>query len=251
MAWIDDASLSVKNGKTIVVSYQTIVRVVCSVTSTFVLTCMGSAALAQSIYTCVDGSGRKLTSDRPISECSDRTQRELSPQGTTRRVVGPILTAQEVTAKEEKEKAAAEARAIALEEKRRDRALLSRYPNRAAHDKQRAQAIEQVNEVVKASARRTQELTEQRVAINLEMEFYKKDPGKAPQAIKRRVEDNDNSAAVQKRFLADQDLEKQRLNARFDEELVKLKQLWAMAAGGAAPSTAAAANSAKNSQKKP
>ncbi len=32
---------------------------------------------------------------------------------------------------------------------------------------------------------------------------------------------------VQKRFLADQAQEKQRVNARFDEELAKLKQLWA------------------------
>ena len=203
--------------------------------------CISGASFAQSIYTCVDASGRKLTSDRPIAECSDRTQRELSPQGTTRRVVGPTLTVQELAAAEEKEKAAAEARATALEEKRRDRALLSRYPSRAGHDKERAQAIEQVNEVIKASAKRTQELAEQRLAINLEMEFYKKDPGKAPQAIKRRVEENDNSVAVQRRFLTEQDLEKQRVNARFDEELIKLKQLWAMAGGSSGAGTTAAA----------
>ena len=190
--------------------------------------------MAQSIYSCVDANGRKLTSDRPIPECVDRTQRELSPQGTTRRIVGPTLTEKERAAQEEKEKAIAEERALALEEKRRDRALLSRYPNRAVHDKERAQAIEQINEVIKASAKRSQELTEQRAAINLELEFYKKDPTKAPQSIKRRVEDNDNSAAVQKRFLADQDVEKQRVNARFDEELVKLKQLWALAGGAVA-----------------
>jgi hypothetical protein len=31
---------------------------------------------------------------------------------------------------------------------------------------------------------------------------------------------------IQKRFLADQAQEKQRINARFDEELAKLKMLW-------------------------
>lgn len=209
--------------------------------------------MAQSIYSCVDANGRKLTSDRPIPECVDRTQREFSPQGTTRRIVGPTLTEKERAAQEEKEKAIAEERAFALEEKRRDRALLSRYPSRAVHDKERAQAIEQINEVIKASAKRTQELTEQRAAINLELEFYKKDPTKAPQGIKRRVEDNDNSAAVQKRFLTDQDAEKQRVNARFDEELVKLKQLWAMAGGAAAggPVAVTSAVNAKPVTKKP
>ena len=203
------------------------------------VSCISSVAMGQSIYSCVDANGRKLTSDRPIPECIDRTQRELSPQGTTRRIVGPTLTEKERAVQEEKEKAIAEQRAFALEEKRRDRALLSRYPSRVVHDKERAQAIEQINEVIKASAKRSQELTEQRAAINVELEFYKKDPAKAPQGIKRRVEDNDNSAAVQKRFLTDQDLEKQRVNARFDEELVRLKQLWAMASGAATSSTVA------------
>jgi Domain of unknown function (DUF4124) len=212
---------------------------------------ISSAALAQSIYSCVDANGRKLTSDRPIADCVDRTQRELSPQGTTRRIVGPTLTARELAAQEVKEKTELESRAFALEEKRRDRALLSRYPNRAVHDKERAQAIEQVNEVIKASAKRSNELSEQRAAINLEMEFYKKDPSKAPQAIKRRVEENDSSTAVQRSFLAEQDLEKQRVNLRFDEELVKLKQLWAMAGGAAPPVLAAPATNEKSVQKKP
>ena len=44
--------------------------------------------------------------------------------------------------------------------------------------------------------------------------------------------------AVQKRFIADQDAEKKRVNMRFDEELVKLNQLWAM--GGAVPAAPAA-----------
>ena len=190
---------------------------------------LGGFAAAQSIYSCVDSKGRKLTSDRPIAECSDRTQRELSSQGTTKRIIGPTLTAQERSAQEAKEKAALEERTAALEEKRRDRALLARYPNKAVHDKERALALERVNEVIKASAKRTQELAEQRGAITMELEFYKKDPSKAPAALKRRIDENDASVAVQRRFLTEQDLEKKRVNLRFDEELVKLKQLWAMA----------------------
>lgn len=209
-------------------------------------------AEAQSIYSCVDAKGRKLTSDRPIPECIDRTQRELSPQGTTKRMVGPTLTAQERAAQEEKERVASEERAAAQEEKRRDRALLSRYPNKAVHDKERAQAIEQVNEVIKASAKRTQELAEQRASISMEMEFYKKDPSKAPAALKRRIDENDASVAVQRRFLTEQDLEKRRVNLRFDEELVKLKQLWAMASAPvAAAGNSPPAPATQNATKKP
>ena len=60
-------------------------------------------------------------------------------------------------------------------------------------------------------------------------EFYKKDPSKAPSALKRRLEENDSSILAQQRFIYDQDLLKSRVNLRFDEELVKLKTLWAIA----------------------
>ena len=50
------------------------------------------AAVAQpAIYSCVDGKGRRITSDRPIPECLDREQKELNPSGTVRRSVGPNL----------------------------------------------------------------------------------------------------------------------------------------------------------------
>lgn len=187
-------------------------------------------AAAQSIYTCVDGRGRKITADRPIAECMDRTQQELNRTGTVKRQVGPSLTAEERAVQDEKDKAAAEVRAREAEEKRRDRALLLRYPSRAVHDQERVTALAQVDEVIKASNKRTLELAEQRKAIQAEFEFYVKDPGKAPLSLKRKLEENDNSSAVQKRFVQDQEQEKKRVNVRFDEELVKLKPLWAMAA---------------------
>ena len=202
------------------------------------LACICASASAQSIYTCVDAKGRKITADRPIAECTDRTQRELSKTGTVRREIGPSLTAQELAAQEAKDRLALEARARDAESRRRDRALLLRYPSRAVHDQERTTALAQVDEVIKAANKRTGELAEQRKAIDSELEFYAKDTSKAPLALKRRIEENDKSVVVQKRFIAEQDLEKKRVNMRFDEELVKLKSLWAMA-GGAATGAAA------------
>ena len=75
------------------------------------------------------------------------------------------------------------------------------------------------------------------------MEFYAKDPSKAPASLKRRVEENDSSVAVSRRFIAEQDVEKQRVNQRFDEELVKLKQLWTLMGLPAARNAASGAAS--------
>ena len=67
----------------------------------------------------------------------------------------------------------------------------------------------------------------QRKEVDLEMEFYQADPSKAPMWLKRKVEDIEKQQAVQKRFLEEQAQEKTRINARFDEELVRLRPLWA------------------------
>ena len=194
-------------------------------------------ALAQSasIYTCVDDKGRKITSDRAIPECVDRVQREITPSGTVKRVIGPTLTAQERAAQEEKDKIAAETRAHQQEEKRRDRALLLRYPNKSSHDQERSLALAQTDEVSKAAVKSLQELAEQRKRLDNELEFYKKDFSKAPAQLRRRVEENDNNVATQKRLIADQVMERQRVNQRFDNEFGKLRQLWAVTIAPAAP----------------
>ena len=192
---------------------------------------------AQGIYTCTDARGRKLTSDRPIPECSDREQQLLNPSGTLKAKVGPTLTSQERANLETKVKAEQEELARLNEEKRRDRAQLVRYPTRAMHDKERAEALAQVGVVRQAATTRADELLRQRVDINKEMEFYKKDPGKAPPSLRRQVDEVTRSLAVQGRFIADQDGELKRVNVRFDEELVRLQLLWSRLS----PTTPAAA----------
>ena len=193
------------------------------------------AALAQGvpvngIYTCVDAQGRKLTSDRPIPECLDREQKVLNPSGTLKMKVAPSLTAAERAQQEAREKKQIEEQNRLQEEHRRDRALLIRYPDKAVHDKERADALNQIATVSKAASGRLVELATQRKKLDDEMEFYKKDPSKAPQNLKRQVEENTRSAEMQRRFIADQEVETQRVNARFDEELGRLRQIWAAAA---------------------
>jgi Domain of unknown function (DUF4124) len=182
-------------------------------------------AQSQGIYTCVDSKGRRLTSDRPIVECLDREQQRLGKTGTVREVIPPSYTREERERVEAERRAEEEKQARINEEKRRDRALLIRYPSQAVHDKERQEALVQIDEVINAVNKREAALVQQRKDIETEMEFYKADPTKTPLWLRRKVEDQ-KQMEVQKRFLADQIQEKQRINARFDEELVKLKQLW-------------------------
>ena len=199
------------------------IAVVSRLTATLLLC---GSVMAQSIYTCIDSKGRKITADRQIPECSDRVQHEVSPGGVVKRVLGPTLTDHELAAEEEKSKLQNAARLRESEEKRRNRALLLRYPNMAAHDKERALAVAQIDALSDMAQARVKELATQRASIHADFEFYQKDPSKAPATLVRRRDENDGNMAEQKRYIAEKTLEKQRVNARFDSELVKLRQLW-------------------------
>jgi len=179
------------------------------------------------IYTCVDAKGRRLTSDRPILDCLDREQTELSSSGKVVRKLGPSLTGEERAIEEEKQRKALEEKARIEEEKRRDRALLSRFPDRATHDKEREIALGVIDEVIKAAQRRVSELHWQRKKLDSEMEFYKGDAKQVPAAVKRQIDENENQVASQRRFIGNQEEEKKRINQRFDDELVRLNPLWA------------------------
>lgn len=201
------------------------------VVAALVLSIAAPAVLAQEksasgIYSCIDSKGRRLTSDRPIVECLDWEQKQLGNSGTVKRVVPPSYTAEERAQLELKRRADELEQARINEEKRREKALLIRYPNQALHDKERAEALAQIDEVISAVRKRGDELVKDRKDIDTELEFYKSDLKLAPPWLKRKIEDNEAQVQIQKRFLGDQMTEKQRINARFDEELAKLRQLW-------------------------
>ncbi len=179
------------------------------------------------IFSCVDASGRTITSDRPIPDCLDREQRELNSSGTVRRRVEPSYTAKEQAERDERTRQAQIAASRQIEERRRERALLMRYPNDAAHERDRTEAIGQIDAVIQSARKRQGELGEERKKLDAELEFYRNDLNKAPPSLRRQVEESNQSIAVQSRFIGEQEDEKKRVNQRFDDERVRLKQLWA------------------------
>jgi len=187
----------------------------------------GGPTVPSGIYSCTDARGRTITSDRRIPDCLDREQRELNPSGTTKRLIEPTYTAQEQAERDERKRLAALAAVRQAEERRRERALLVRYPTPVVHDRERADALAQIDAVIGAARKRIGELGVERRKVDDELEFYKKDVSKAPDSLRRQLDDNAKSVAVQIRFVGEQEDEKQRLNARFDEERVRLRLLWA------------------------
>ena len=185
-----------------------------------------STANTGGIYACTDANGRRITADRPIASCVDREQRVLGNTGVELRRVAPTLTEQERSAQDAKRRQEQAEQARMREERSRDRAILARYPNQAAHDAARAEATGQVDDVIGVAQQRQVELKERRRKLNTELEFYQNDPKKAPANLRRQLDDNTETQADQQRFIKQQDEEKQRINQRFDAELQQLRKLW-------------------------
>ncbi len=200
------------------------------------LLCAGDAWAG--IYTCVDKRGRKLTSDRPIAECTGTEQQMLNRDGSVRTVLPPTLTAEEKLAKETRERAENEARLARLDATRRDRNLVARYPDEVTHQRARESALDSVRLAVRATQARLRDLAQQRQPLLNEMEFYQ--GKKLPPKLKNALDANDAAMDAQKSAAANQAAEMDRINSLYDAELERLRRLWA----GAAPGTLSAKDQA-------
>lgn len=188
------------------------------------------ASSPSGIYTCTDDQGRKLTSDRPIAECTHKEQRVLNRDGSLKAVRPPTLTAEERAEQEARERAAAQARAAQADAVRRDRNLVVRFPDQSAHDKARNASLDTVRLAIRASQLRLEALGLDRKPLLDEAEFY---AGKAlPPELKAQLDANDAAFAAQRSAMQTQEAELARINKLYDAELAHLKRLWAGAAPG-------------------
>lgn len=194
----------------------------------------GNTPNAAGIYSCVDASGKRLTSDRPIPECLDREQRVLNKDGSQRNTLPPRMNAEERAAAEERQRQKELADVAQKDAVRRDRNLMLRFPNEAAHNKAREAALDDLRRGIAASEQHLKELQDDRKPLTAETEFYK---GKLlPYKLKTRLEANDAQQQAQKDIIAQQTAEITRVNALYDAELARLKRLWSGAAPGSSGS---------------
>lgn len=180
---------------------------------------------ASGIYTCVDAKGRRHTSDRPIPECLDREQTIRNRDGSQRGSLPPSYTAEERAQREEQRRRAEAAEAARQDRQRRDRNLLARYPDEAAHRRARAVALEPILRAEGSNRQRLKELERERAKLAEEAEFYP--GGELPRALRLRMESNRAALDAQQAATAEHLAERRRIDARYDEELLRLRQLWA------------------------
>jgi hypothetical protein len=197
------------------------------------------------IYTCIDDKGRRVTADRPIPECVHREQQVLNRDGSVRMVVPPTLTAEERAVREARERAAAEARTAQADAVRRDRNLMMRYPNEAAHQRAREAALDTVRIAMRATEARIKQLAAEAKPLRSEAEFYE---GRSlPPQLKAAIDANEVALEAQRSASANQEAELGRINQLYDAELDRLRRLWAGVAPGTLSPVAANGGAASKS----
>jgi hypothetical protein len=192
------------------------------------------------IFQCVLPDGKKITSDKPITECmtAGKAQRALNSDGSERGVFEAPLTEDEKVERE-RSRRQKEAERTAYEiEVRRDRDLMKRYPDEPAHGRARARALDDVASSVRSSEARIKLLLQERKPLQDEAEFY---VGKSmPSKLRLALDSNDASLEAQRSLVQNQQIEIVRVNTLYDGELARLKKLWAGAPFGSAGPPASA-----------
>lgn len=184
-----------------------------------------ASSAGSSAYSCTDASGRKLTSDRVIAACMDREQRQILSNGAVR-IIAPKATLQEKAAQEAAARAAQERQREAARERLELRALLARYPDRAALDAARAEALKSPQSQIKMAQERLEQLAQSRKGIDQELEFYAKNPDNMPQTLRRKIDMHDSAVSAQRLDITNYSAEAVRINQRFDQEALRLIALW-------------------------
>jgi hypothetical protein len=190
------------------------------------------------IYVCTDPAGKRITSDREMAFCSaDRraqccngSQRELNSDGSPKREVAPPPTADERAEIEARQQQEVFERASRVEAMRRDRNLLARFPNEAAHKKAREAALEDTRKSLTISEARLAALQKERKPLLDEAEFYVGKP--LPGKLKLQLDGNEAATDAQKSLILNQQAELVRINENYDTELERLRKLWAGAQPG-------------------
>ncbi|MDO8418751.1 MAG: hypothetical protein Q7S90_01850, partial [Rubrivivax sp.] len=137
------------------------------------------------------------------------------------------------------------ARAAQADAVRRDRNLMMRYPNEAAHQRAREAALDTVRMAIRASESRLKQLAAEGRPLRDEAEFYQGKP--LPANLRAAIDANEVAVEAQRAASTNQEAELSRINQLYDAELERLRRLWAgtppgslgpLAANGAGGSSA-------------
>lgn len=211
-----------------------VVKIITTKTSAVLCGMLVSCAAHAEIYMCKDASGRTLTSDRPIPECSDRALKVFGNNGIVRREIPAPLTAEQKRQKElDEEKRKAEV-AAAEEQKRQDRALLARFKSEADIEAVRKRDQEMFHDQIKRE-QVSIAAAEKRLQEGRAEAAKHKDAKALPARLQQKIDESQQSIDDSKKLIAAHEAEIAQIGAKFDQTLKRFRELKGSTQAAVAP----------------
>ena len=146
------------------------------------------------VFCCTD-NGHQVCGDVLPLQCYGKGYREVSPQGTVRRLVEAPLTPEQLARREAEERARRAEIASRRAELRRNQSLLETYSSVADIETRRDRAIEAVATELKQAEARRALMLKKREGLNREAEFYQK--RQMPPALAAALRESDSELNAQ------------------------------------------------------
>ena len=176
---------------------------------------VAAQAPSRTVYCCSD-NGHQVCGDVLPAQCYGKSYREMSPQGTVRRLVEAPLTPEQLARKEAEDRARRAEQLRLRAEQRRNQSLLETYSSVADIDARRDRAIQSVQlELKQAEAVRTQ-LLQKRTGLTREAEFYQKRG--LPPSLAAALRESDSELAAQGVVIDAKKRDIEAIRSRFEQD---------------------------------
>lgn len=194
-----------------------------------VLLCLASMAAHAQLFSCRDAAGRHIASDRPIPECANRWVREVRPDGIVKREIAPPLSAEERRRKMEADAEAQRLARLQRDARQRDQALLLRYKSPGDIAAARQRELETVQDRVRLDRLALEEAERQSAEAQTAV---RQGGDKVALAVRDRAERALENVELKKRLLEQYDRDIAAIHRKYDEKLLRFRQLTDSAGDG-------------------
>ncbi|MFA6313131.1 MAG: hypothetical protein WCV99_09575 [Sterolibacterium sp.] len=184
---------------------------------------LAPSAHAAKSYCCSDERGRQVCGDSLPKECYGRAYREVSERGTTLRQVEAPLTAEQQAKRDAEVADKKKAERAAVEEKRKNQALLNTYASEKDVDLARERALADVENRTKEVQLKLNDAIKRKQKLDGELEFYKKKP--MPLELTEQIKASEGEIKAQQNAIEAKKKEIEQVRVRFDGEKKRYLEL--------------------------
>ena len=183
----------------------------------------GRACADRTTYCCADDAGHQVCSDMLPPQCYNKPYREINSRAMTVRKVEPPLTTEQRAKRDAEMEKKKEAERLAMEQKRKDTALLASYASEADIAYTRDRALAPHRDAIKELKARMDTARQRQKSLAKEAEFYQKKP--MPPELQASIRDNESDQKAVQSLIESRLKEMATINARYDEDLRRYREL--------------------------